>query len=432
MITFACSCNKSLKINPALAGKKVKCPGCGKVLLAPSGPTADPMVTTSDSDVVSRSQAEDDTLGLAAGKEDTSFLAPPQTKDEIGRLGSYRVLRVLGKGGMGMVLEAEDPQLKRRVALKVMLPQYAADAKAKQRFLREAQAAAALEHDHIISIYQVSGDGVPFLAMPLLKGESLSTRLNREGRLPIAEAIRIAAEIADGLAAAHDAGLIHRDIKPANLWLDGTRRRVKILDFGLARPVDGDDAHLTRSGVILGTPAYMSPEQARGIKVDSRADLFSLGCVLYQMCTGAMPFQGADTFALLTALAVDTPADPHTHNPDVPPELSALILHLLAKKPEDRPRTAGEVHARLSALSDAPFVEAGAPSTGVPLPVEDADSEVASKDTAVMSKSAQETMIEPRPRSSPNRLVLLVTLSLIALIGCGSVPIVLLIQHMMN
>ena len=218
------------------------------------------------------------------------FLAPSQAADELGRLGCYRVLKVLGHGGMGVVFEAEDPQLRRKVALKAMLPTLAASETARKRFLREAQTAAAIEHDHIVPIFQVGEDrGVPFIAMPLLKGEPLDRRLLRESRLPLSEVIRIGRETAAGLAAAHKKGLIHRDIKPANLWLEETGR-VKILDFGLARAA-ADSGQLTQSGAIIGTPAYMAPEQVDGKTLDARCDLFSLGCVLYRLSTGELPFQ---------------------------------------------------------------------------------------------------------------------------------------------
>src|SRR5262249_7079741 len=160
-------------------------------------------------------------------------------------LGPYRVLKVLGAGGMGVVFHAEDPQLQRAVALKVVLPALAASASARERFLREARAAAAIEHDHIVTIHQVGEDRkLSFLQMQSLGGESLEDRLKREPKLPAAEVLRIGREVAEGLAAAHEGGLVHRDIKPANIWLEGNRGRVKILDFGLARAV-ADDAHLT-------------------------------------------------------------------------------------------------------------------------------------------------------------------------------------------
>jgi serine/threonine protein kinase len=271
------------------------------------------------------------------GRDIVALLAPAQQEDELGRLGTYRVLKVLGMGGMGVVLEAEDPHLKRRVALKVMMPSLSAKETARKRFLREAQSAAALQHDHIVTIHQVGEDqGIPFLAMQLLEGESLEDRLKREGKLEVGEVLQIGKEVAEGLAAAHQKGVIHRDIKPANIWLEGPRRRVKILDFGLAR-VAGADVNLTKLGAIVGTPAYMAPEQSLNKPVDPRADLFSLGCVLYRICTGQLPFGGADTVGLLMSLALDEPAAPQVVNADVPPSLSDLILRLLAKNPGERP-----------------------------------------------------------------------------------------------
>src|SRR5262249_10718453 len=192
------------------------------------------------------------------------FLAPPLGPGEIGRLGPYRVVKVLGVGGMGVVFQAEDLQLQRLVALKVMRSAMLASASARRRFLREAQASAGIDHEHIVTILQVGEDrGVPYLAMQLLQGETLEERLKREGKLPPAEVLRIGGEIAVGLAAAHQRGLIHRDIKPANIWLEtlhdtgapsASRDRVKILDFGLARAFGGE-AHLTQSGVVGGTCA---------------------------------------------------------------------------------------------------------------------------------------------------------------------------------
>ena len=288
-----------------------------------------------------------------------SLLAPPRQPDEMGRLGDYRVLKVLGSGGMSVVFLAEDIRLRRHVALKAMKPALAASAKARRRFLREAQLTASITHDHIVAVHQVGEEkGTPFLAMPLLQGESLDARLKREGRLPLAEVLRIGRETAEGLAAAHEHGLIHRDIKPANLWLEARlgepggsspRFRVKVLDFGLARGGDGD-APLTQSGVVVGTPAYMAPEQARGERVDARGDLFSLGCMLYKLCTGATPFAAADAMAMLLALATETPKPVREVNPDVPAELSELVMRLLAKNLAERPQTAGEVIQAIQAL----------------------------------------------------------------------------------
>jgi serine/threonine protein kinase/uncharacterized protein (DUF2141 family) len=297
-------------------------------------------------------------------------LAPAQQADEIGRLGPYRVLKVLGIGGMGVVFLAEDPQLRRLVALKTMRLSLAANPEARQRFLREAQAAAALSHDHIVTIHQVGQDrDVPYLAMQLLQGETLEDRLNRRGKLPIAEVLRVGREIAEGLGAAHECGLVHRDIKPGNIWLEAERDRVKILDFGLAKSGDALEIArakasspeadtplvslspvLTHTGTLLGTPAYMAPEQALGLSVDQRSDLFSLGCVLYRMCTGVVPFKGRDINETLRALTKDNPRPPRQLNPAVPPTLSALVMKLLAKRREDRPAAARAVVEVLAAI----------------------------------------------------------------------------------
>jgi hypothetical protein len=280
------------------------------------------------------------------------FLAPPQQPGELGRLGAYRVLRVLGAGGMGVVFEAEDTELKRRVALKALRPGLAVSASARQRFLREGRAAAGLRHEHIVPIYQVGEDrGVPFLTMPLLQGETLEERLQRESPLSPGVVLRIGQEIAAALAAAHEQGLIHRDVKPSNVWLEAQEApNVKLLDFGLARAVGGD-AHLTQSGVIVGTPAYMAPEQARGEAVDARADLFSLGAVLYRACTGRLPFPGANALATLLALAQGSPPPPDKVNPRLPPGLSELVMKLLARRPEGRYASAQEVTAALDAVA---------------------------------------------------------------------------------
>jgi serine/threonine protein kinase/Leucine-rich repeat (LRR) protein len=337
-----------------------------------------------------------------------TLLTPAQEAGELGRFASFRILEVLGTGGMGIVLLAEDVQLKRRLAVKVMRPEVAAQATARQRFLREAQAAAALEHDHIVPIYQVGEErGIPFLAMPLLKGTSLDAWLQRPGALVMRDTLRLARQIALGLAAAHQRGLVHRDIKPANLWLEGQPLtpqpplpqrgegekdkhlfpplpfvgeggrggegfRIKILDFGLARPID-DNTQLTEQGVIVGTPSHMAPEAARGEPTDQRGDLFSLGVVLYRMCTGQLPFPGANTLAVLSALATETPPRPQTLNPEVPAGLDALVMQMLAKEPAQRPASAQEVADRLLTLETeltAP-VAVRSPDT-VQLPAEDA------------------------------------------------------------
>lgn len=287
-----------------------------------------------------------------------NFLQAPQKPDEMGRLGPYRIIKVLGAGGMGVVYLAEDEHLRRKVALKVMKPAIAMNPEHQKRFLREAYASAAVRHQHLIDIYQVGEDnGVPFLAMPFLEGESLDGRLNREPRTPMPDLLRIGRQIAEGLAAAHAKGLVHRDIKPGNIWLEQSAEstgnpsafNVRILDFGLARGA-GEDVQVTQSGAIVGSPAFMAPEQARGEKADARSDLFSLGVVLYRMAVGRLPFQGNDTMSMLLALAMDRPDEPKTVHADVPTPVSDFIMRLLARDPKDRPQSARQVAEGLAAL----------------------------------------------------------------------------------
>jgi hypothetical protein len=283
-------------------------------------------------------------------QEAYGLLGPAEAAGEMGRLGPYRVLRVLGYGGMGIVFLAEDPRLRRPVALKAMRSRLSADAAARARFIREGWAAAAVEHEHVVAIHHVGEDrGVPYLAMQLLHGETLDARLLRVGRPPLAEALRIGREVAAGLAAAHAQGLIHRDIKPANIWLEADDDRVKIVDFGLARAAV-ESVHLTQTGAIVGTPGYMAPEQARGRSLDARCDLFSLGCVLYRMCYGEAPFAGKDRLSTLLAVVRHQPRPPRRAQPEAPPELSHLIMRLLAKDPTRRPPSAREVVAALEEI----------------------------------------------------------------------------------
>ena len=277
----------------------------------------------------------------------TKPAAPNQARPELPHIGPFQVLAELGRGGMGAVYRARDTRLNREVAVKVLAPELVADATAKLRFLREAGALAAIEHDHIVPIHEINDiDGVAYIVMPLLKGMPLSAALKQNPRPPVAELVRIGREIAEGLAAAHAAGLVHRDIKPGNVWLEAPKRRVKILDFGIARgtaaaPGSRADADaLTARGELLGTPHYMSPEQARSKPVDFRSDLFSLGVVLYQMATGARPFDGEASFDVMTAVVSEHPPAVAEVIPGFPPVLSDLIDRLLAKDPAARPASA--------------------------------------------------------------------------------------------
>jgi urea transport system substrate-binding protein len=251
---------------------------------------------------------------------------------------------------MGLVYQAEDTRLGRQIALKVMHPNLTVQTHARERFLREARAMAALRNDHVVTIYEVSeAADSPYLAMEFLLGETLDARLQRDGRLPVSEIVRIGGEIAIGLAAAHEHGLVHRDIKPANIWLEAESGRVKILDFGLARQVD-NRLGVTREGDILGTPHYMAPEQALGEAIDGRCDLFSLGVVLYRLCTGELPFEGVSLTAVLMAIAMDAPRPVRECNGAIPESLADLVMGLLEKDATRRPASASEVVAALSTI----------------------------------------------------------------------------------
>jgi eukaryotic-like serine/threonine-protein kinase len=284
------------------------------------------------------------------------------------QLGPYRLVKQLGRGGMGAVYLAEDTQLRRATALKVMLPAVACDRQARERFLREARAVAAIRNDHVVTVYQVGEEnGMPFIAMELLRGAPLDAYLAKEQPPTMTAILRLAREIATGLAAAHDKNLVHRDIKPANIWLEAPKGRVKILDFGLARPTkpDTEDVdRLTHDGMVMGTPAYMSPEQARGQAVDFRTDLFSLGVVLYRLATSKLPFEGPTATAVLTQLAVATPPSAVELNPQVPQVFSDLIDRLLEKKPGDRPKSARAVADSLKQM-DVTQTRPAAPRTPV-------------------------------------------------------------------
>ena len=269
-------------------------------------------------------------------------LAPTDDPESLGRIGGYEVTGVVGAGGMGVVLKAHDRSLDRIVAIKVMAPHLASSGSARKRFAREAKAAAAVLHPNVIAIHSVaSEDANPYLVMPFVRGASLQKRIDSQGPLPLKDTLRIGAQIAAGLAAAHEQGLVHRDIKPANILLEEGVERVTITDFGLARAVD--DASMTCSGVIAGTPPYMSPEQSRGESIDARSDLFSLGGVLYAMCTGRSPFRAETTYGVLHRIANDKPTPVCEVNTDVPVWLGHVIDRLMAKRPEDRFESATQV-----------------------------------------------------------------------------------------
>jgi hypothetical protein len=275
-------------------------------------------------------------------------LAPTDDPQMLGRVGGYEVSGVVGAGGMGVVLKAIDKSLDRTVAIKLLAPCLATSGAARKRFAREAKAAAAVLHPNVIAIHSVSNDeALPYLVMPYVRGTSLQRRLDEEGPLPLREILRIGAQIAAGLAAAHAQGLVHRDIKPANILLEEGVERVTITDFGLARTAD--DATITHSGAIAGTPQFMSPEQARGEAVDSRSDLFSLGSVLYALCTGRPPFRAETSYGVMRRITDEQPKGIRDFNPDIPDWLCQIIGKLMSKQASDRYESAAAVAELLEA-----------------------------------------------------------------------------------
>ena len=275
------------------------------------------------------------------------MLEPTDDPDSMGRLGGYEVTGVVGSGAMGVVLKAHDPALDRVVALKVMNPTLAACGTARYRFAREARAAAGVLHPNVIAIHGVSTDReLPFLVMPYIAGTSLQKRLDHQGPLKLVEILRIGSQIAAGLAAAHQKGLIHRDIKPSNVMLDEGVETALITDFGLARLID--DATMTKTGAIAGTPEYMSPEQARGDAIGCASDIFSLGSVLYSLCTGTRPFRAKTSFGVLRKITDEEPASIRDLNPEIPDWLCTQIEQMHSKSPTDRP-DAVAVQQRLEA-----------------------------------------------------------------------------------
>jgi formylglycine-generating enzyme required for sulfatase activity/serine/threonine protein kinase len=297
--------------------------------------------------------------------DELTFLTPSTRPDSLGRLGHYEVLQVLGKGGFGIVFRAFDETLQRVVALKIMAPQLAATSPARKRFVREARSSAQVRHENVVHVYEIVEQPLPYLVMEFIPGETLQQKLDRVGPLDVPETLRIGRQIAVGLAAAHAMDLIHRDIKPGNVLLESGLEKVKITDFGLARAAD--DASISQSGIIAGTPMYMAPEQALGQTLDQRADLFSLGSVMYQMVAGRPPFRANTTVAVLKRVAEDKPRDIREIIPETPQWLCDIIAKLHAKNPNDRFQTGRELadvladceaqlkaHARLKDYSRIP------------------------------------------------------------------------------
>lgn len=269
-------------------------------------------------------------------------LQPSMKQGFMGRLGDIQIKRILGQGGMGVVFEGLDAVLNRTVAVKVLSPHLLNHPDAKDRFVREAQAAAALLHENVVAIHGIhEAEGMPYLVLQYVQGESLAEKLLREKKLPFDQVIKLGKQVARGLAAAHDRGLVHRDIKPGNILFDAETGDVRIADFGLAKHVGTET--MTAEGVLTGTPAYMSPEQASDKAIDTRSDLFSLGVVLYQASTGQLPFTADSPFVLLDHIRTTSEKPAQQLNPELPNWFSDLVHRLLKKEPENRIPSAQEV-----------------------------------------------------------------------------------------
>ncbi|MFO0871319.1 MAG: serine/threonine-protein kinase [Pirellulales bacterium] len=301
-----------------------------------------PFLTTCD---FGREEEPDDLTQSQDTNRDLAqrLLSPSESRESLGRLNDYEVLAVLGRGGYGIVFEAMDKVLNRRVAIKVLNPDLATQAISRRRFIREARAGAAINHPNVVTIFGVEEAGdTPFLVMELLLGKSLRERLRRPPKLDVMDILRISVQIAQGLAAAHAQGIVHRDVKPGNVLLVDEVPRVKITDFGLAR-VTVENVDFTSRGMAVGTPGYMSPEQVRGEELDSRSDLFALGCVIYAMFTGHSPFHGRNVLEIARRIDGQEPKRLRELDPAIPEFIDEIVHRLLRKNPEERFQSAGEV-----------------------------------------------------------------------------------------
>ena len=275
-----------------------------------------------------------------------AILDPAKHPEMLGRIGQYDIEEVIGRGGMGVVYKGYDNTLNRSIAIKVLSPHLASNGTARKRFAREARAAAGVVHAHVIPIHLVAADAkLPYIVMPLMAGQSLQEYVDQHGPLDTKDVVRISLQIAAGLQAAHKHGLVHRDIKPANILMEQDVSRVMISDFGLARAAD--DAAMTQTGWLAGTPYYMSPEQSKGRDVSHSSDLFSLGSVMYFMATGRVPFRGDSPMAVLNQICTEPHSPARQVNSDVPRELAGIVDRLLEKKPTDRFRSAEQLHNSL-------------------------------------------------------------------------------------
>ncbi len=295
----------------------------------------------------------DDSLAAHEIQQLRALMSAPSHPELLGRIARYEIEQLVGRGGMGLVFRGHDTELHRVVAVKTLGLHLVPMGAARERFIREARACAGLSHPHIVPMYDVITDGpIPALVMQYIAGPTLEDFIRAHGPLAWQQALNLAIQLADALSAAHAHGLVHRDIKPGNVMLEADASRALLLDFGLVRILD--DATLTRSGILAGTPQFMSPEQARGDAVDERSDLFSLGSLIYYMVCGHSPFRGDQPMAILNRICHQAHRPMHNVQPEVPLELSQVVDHLLAKRAKHRVQSAREVRDRLTELARSP------------------------------------------------------------------------------
>ena len=325
----------------------IRCPHCG----VPHDAAVAVCPTTGQPVARSTKRSSPDLASKPSTPAPPTSSAPPPAEVILG--GRYRLLHILGEGGMGTVWAAEHQLLKKQVAVKLLLPQQL-HGPARKRFEREARMAGSIGHPSIVKVFDLGHreDGAPYLVMEYLEGESLADRLENHGALDVSEYVTIMTQVLGGLAAAHEKGIIHRDLKPDNIFLakqdDGTTR-AKLLDFGVSKSLDENTLALTRTGAVIGTPYYLSPEQARGDQgIDHRVDLWAGGVVLYEMLTGQLPFVADNYNALLVKILMNAPVPPTRVRPGIPLEMEAIILRALE---QDREQRFPNAQAMLDALA---------------------------------------------------------------------------------
>jgi serine/threonine-protein kinase len=288
----------------------------------------------------------------ASELEDAPDLEDEVVGQQLG--GTYEIVRAIGEGGMGRVYEAKHTRLpNKRYAVKLLHPELARQPEVMARFQREAEAASGLTHPNVVSVVDVDRTpaGTPFIVAELLEGEQLGEHLERMGRLAPGRAVAIVRQICRALGAAHERGIVHRDMKPENVFLAGEDEQVKVLDFGISSIGDSNSS-LTKTGMVMGTPDYMPPEQAKGHRVDRRADIYAVGAILYRALTGRKPFDESDQMATLTAVLVQEPKRPRTLNAAIPPGLEVVVQRAMAKEPSERYQTMLELEQDLGAFDD--------------------------------------------------------------------------------